>query len=97
MPVALPDGRKVLRRVRVELDEKTLQKIAARTGGRYFHAANADALEEVYEEIDRLERSEITELRYLQYTEHYAAWLGAGLGAAALSALLAGTLLRRFP
>ncbi|MBW2275544.1 MAG: VWA domain-containing protein [Deltaproteobacteria bacterium] len=97
IPVALPDGRRVLRRVRVELDEKTLQKIASRTGGRYFHAANVDALEEVYEEIDRLERSEITELRYLQYTEHYAAWVGAGLVAVVFSALLGGTVLRRFP
>lgn len=97
VPVQTRDGRTVLRKVQVELDEKTLQKIAARTGGRYFHAANAKALRGVYEEIDRLERSEIIEIRYLQFTEHYTRWVEASLGCVGLSLLLAGTVLRRFP
>jgi len=97
VPVRTRDGREVLRRVQVELDEKTLQEIAARTGGRYFHAANAKALEQVYEEIDRLERSEITEVRYLQYTEHYGDWVKASLVCVVLAGVLGGTLLRRYP
>ncbi len=97
VPVRTRDGRTVLRRVQVELDEKTLQEIAARTDGRYFHAANADSLRRVYEEIDRLERTEIVEIRYLQFTEHYTRWVEASLGCVGLSVLLAGTLLRRYP
>jgi Ca-activated chloride channel family protein len=97
VPVKTPDGRTVLRRVRVELDEKTLQEIAARTGGRYFHASSSQGLEEVYREIDELERTEITEVRYLQYSEHYDAWVSGALLCIALSALSGSSVLRRFP
>ena len=90
-------GRQVLRQAFVELDERTLQSIAERTGGRYFHADNLDGLSEIYEEIDALERSKIVELRYMQYDEYYGRFaLAAGLSIV-LAALLAGSLLRRLP
>ncbi len=97
VPVRTSDGRTVLRRVRVELDEKTLQEIAVRTGGRYFHAASSKGLEEVYREIDELERTEITEVRYLQYSEHYDVWVASSLFCVALAGLLGSGVLRRFP
>ena len=97
VPVAGPGGRVFLRRMRVELDEKTLRAIADRTGGRYFHAANAEALAEVYAEIDRLERSEITEVRYLQYTEHYAPWTATAVACIGLAGVAGGTWFRRLP
>jgi len=98
-PVPVPGrgGRVVLQRAYVEIDEETLRKIAERTGGRYFHAANAEALADVIEEIDRLERSEITEIRYLEYEHHYAGFVSAALILIAASALLSGTVLRRLP
>ena len=97
VPVQGPGGRVVLQRAYVEIDEDTLRAIAERTGGRYFHAANALALEEVIEEIDRLERSEIAEIRYLEYEHHYAGFVGVALVLIAASALLSGTFLRRLP
>ncbi len=97
IPVQRADGRTYLRRVRVELDEKTLEAIAERTGGRYFRADSATSLAEVYAEIDRLERREITEVRYLQYAEHYAGFAVASLVCVALAGLASGTLFRRLP
>ncbi len=97
VPVMLPGGRQVLRQAMVEIDEETLREIAARTGGRYFHAAGADALAGVIEEIDRLERSEVTEIRYLVYEYHYAAWVGLGGALILIATGLSGTLLRRLP
>ena len=97
MPVRTASGRTVLRPTPVEIDEDTLKRIAKRTGGRYFNARDADALTETYAEIDRLERSEITEIRYLQYREHYAWFVVTGLVLVLLSSLGAGTLLRRLP
>lgn len=97
IPVQGPDGREYLRRVYVDIDEDTMKRIAEATGGRYFHARDADALASVYAEIDKLERSEITEVRYLQYREHYAALVEAGLGLVALAALASATFLRRLP
>jgi len=97
VPVTGRDGRQYLRRALVEMDEKTLQEIARRTGGRYFHARDAEGLVEVYREIDRLERTEITELRYMRYEEHYAGFVLAALCLIALAGLASGTLLRRLP
>ncbi len=97
IPVQGPDGREYLRRVYVDMDEDTMRKVAEATGGRYFHARNKDGLVEVYKEIDKLERTEITEVRYLQYREHFPALVEAGMGLIALAALAAATFLRRLP
>ena len=90
-------GQQVLRQAFVELDERTLQEIAERTGGRYFHADNLDALSEIYDEINSLERSEIVELRYMQYDEYYKEFAGAAGLSMLSAALLSGSLLRRLP
>jgi Ca-activated chloride channel family protein len=97
VPVQMPGGGVALRRAYVEIDEETLGQIAEKTGGRYFHAADAPALAEVVEEIGRLERSEIVEVRYLEYEEHYAALVWAALGMLVTSSLLSGSVLRRLP
>jgi Ca-activated chloride channel family protein len=97
VPVTTRGGRTTLRRSFVEIDERTLETIAERTGGRYFHASDADALARVVSEIDRLERTELTEERYLQYEEHFAAFASGALGLMASAVLLGGTLLRRLP
>ncbi len=87
----------MLQRAYVEIDERTLQAVAERTGGRYFHATNAEGLARVVEEIDGLERSEITEIRYLEYEEHYAGFVAAALLLMVSSGVLGGTFLRRLP
>ena len=65
--------------------------------GRYFHATDADGIREVLAEIDRLERSEVSEIRYLEYEYHYLPFVTAALAATALSLLLSGSWLRRLP
>ena len=53
--------------MKVEIDEKLLQTIANNSGGRYFRATSNQKLDEIYDEIDKLERSkiEVTEFRHL--------------------------------
>ena len=51
----------------------------------------------VIEEIDRLERSDISEVRYLQYEPHYAAFVIGAMVFMLTSSLLSGTWLRRLP
>ncbi len=97
VPFMMPGGRQVLRQSMVEIDEETLREIAARTGGRYFHATGANALAGVIEEIDRLERSDVTEVRYLVYEYHYAVWVGLGGALIFIATGLSGTVLRRLP
>ncbi len=43
----------------VQIDEELLQQIAALTGGQYFRATDNKKLKEVYEQIDKLEKSKI--------------------------------------
>ena len=90
-------GQTVLRQAFVELDEQSLQTLADETDGRYFHAEDAEALEEVYAEIDSLERSEIVEVRYMQYQELYGYFAGGAALLMAAAALLGQSLLRRLP
>ncbi len=73
--------------IEASLDEETLGKIAEITGGRYWRATSAEALESIYAEIDQMERSEAETVEYVQYTEN-GPWI-----ALAAALLLAGTML----
>jgi Ca-activated chloride channel family protein len=55
----------------VRIDESLLEDVASATGGRYFRARDAAALEQVYEQIDQLERSPVRAPRYRPYVEEY--------------------------
>ena len=90
-------GRKVLVRGSVKLDEETLKMLAETTGGRYFNATNTAALEEVYAEIDKLEKSETKGRRYTQYGELYRWALWPGLAAILLVVVLLATRFRSLP
>lgn len=81
----------------VKIDEDTLEKIAAKTGGRYFRATDLERLQGIYDEIDELERTEVTETRYLQYEEHFASFVVMGLGLISLASALAVSVFRKLP
>jgi Ca-activated chloride channel family protein len=55
--------------IRATLDEETLAEMAETTGGRSFRANNSETLQEVYAQIDELERTEIEQQRYSDYRE----------------------------
>ncbi len=64
------------RRVRTQtmIDETLLKMIAKETGGKYFRAQNEKALEEIYKEIDKLEKTDIKTMIYLRHTDWFM-WL----------------------
>ena len=53
----------------VRIDEPLLSDVAKTTGGRYYRARDAAALERIYEEINRLEREPVRTRSYVRYTE----------------------------
>jgi Ca-activated chloride channel family protein len=53
----------------VKIDEDLLRNVAAFTGGRYFRARDAAALERIYSQINRLERVPVQTRSYVRYTE----------------------------
>ena len=97
VPVRATDGRVVLQRMRVFIDERTLTDIATTTGGRYFRATDTDALKEIYGEINRLEKSANVVENYQQYAERFAWFLIPALGLLLLEILLINTRLRTIP
>ena len=88
-PVQTPFGTQI-QQIKVEIDERLLSTIANSTGGKYFRATSNQKLDEIYQEIDQLERSkiEVTEFRRL-HEEFYplVAW--------ALALLLLEFILRK--
>jgi Ca-activated chloride channel family protein len=80
-----------------EVDEATLREVAGKTGGRYFRAADAEALRSIYEAISELERTEIEETSYVDVDERYHWFLWPALGVLLLNILLVNTRLRRVP
>ena len=97
MPAKDRRGRTVFVRAEVNIDEKTLRMIAQETGGLYFRATDAENLANIYRQIDKLERTEIAEIRYMDYHEWYPAFAWAALSCITCSTLLSSTLLRRLP
>ena len=63
----------------VEIDDSLLTDVARMTGGRYFRATNAQALDEITREIDRLERTPARTHTYTRYTELFRYPLAAAV------------------
>ena len=81
----------------VEIDEKTLEGIAERTGGRYFRATDNDKLQSIYDEINQLEKSKVEVTDYTVYHERFLALLLAGLGVLLLEFVFSNIILKRIP
>lgn len=80
-----------------QMDTKTLQTIAAATGGTFYQAASKTKLEEIYSDIDTLEKSKLKVSNYDKYYEAYQPFALTALLCFALEILLRLTLLRRLP
>jgi len=72
-PARLPVDDPVLGRryvtIDASVDETTLEEIAKITGGRFFRATSPEALESIYHEIDRMERTDAETVEYVEYDE----------------------------
>jgi Ca-activated chloride channel family protein len=79
------------------VDGATLRLLAEETGGMFRIAEDAEALRQVYAEIDKLEKSEISSARYTDYREAFTPFALASLALIALELSLACTVFRRIP
>lgn len=81
----------------VEIDEALLRRIAMLTGGEYFRAVDDNALAEIYERINTLEKSEVQVTNYTSYEELYMLWLVAALLLLAGEFIIERVVLNRLP
>ena len=95
-PVAIRNGKIQYSRIQVEIDEKLLKEIAQGTGGKYFRATNNKKLEEIYAEINLLEKTEIEEFKYYNYEEKFRPLVLWALALLVFEFLLRHTLLKSF-
>ena len=83
--------------VPVEIDEKTLTQIAGITEGNYFRATSNSKLKEVYEEIDKLEKTKLNVKQYSKRQEEYQWFALAAFFCVLLEVLLRNTVLKKIP
>jgi Ca-activated chloride channel homolog len=91
-----PNGGFLFKMMPVKIDEQLMKDIAKKTGGKYFRAQNNASLETIYREINKLEKTEIDELKYVNYDEKFRplVWL-AGL-LLIIEIILRNTIFRSF-
>ncbi len=95
-PVQTPFGVQI-RDVEVKIDEQTLQEIARLTEGNYFRATNNDKLVQIYEQIDKLERSKIEVKEYSKKDEEFGKFAIAAAALLAAGLFLRLTIFRNIP
>jgi Ca-activated chloride channel family protein len=96
-PQATPYGGVQVGMMKVEIDEQSLTQIAQMTGGLYFRATNNSALKNIYEEIDKMEKTKMSVQEYNQKKEGYFLFAAIGLLCFLLEILLRYTLLKNIP
>lgn len=79
----------------VEIDEQVLREIASTAGGEYFRATSNSKLKEVYEEIDKLEKTKLNVREFSTKEEEYQPFALVALIAVILELALRATILRR--
>ena len=96
-PVGLDNnGKFSYANIQVEIDENLLIEIADMTGGKYFRATNNEKLEEIYNEINKLETSDIEEIRYYNHQEKYRIYILLAIFFLTIELILKHTLFRSF-
>lgn len=73
--IPLPRGYEHYPQRLFQLDENILQYIAQKANGLYFRATDNQKLQEIYNEINQLEKSEINEIKYYTYDEYFRTFL----------------------
>lgn len=82
---------------RAEIDEETLQRVAAASGGKFYRARDLETLDAVYGEIDQLEKTEIEVEQFTSYEETAKPWIIAGVLLLALEQMLGLSKIGRLP
>ncbi len=93
-PVPSPFGGVVYQKLKVDIDEPLLKKIASETGGSYFRATDNKKLKEIYERIDQMEKAKIDVTQYRRKTEYFLPFALIALGLLLVEYILKNTLFK---
>ncbi len=93
-PVQTPFGGIQYQQIQVTINEPLLQQIADETGGKYYRATSNEKLEQIYEEIDQLERSKIEINEFTRVHEEFLPFVLMGLALLLLGFILKNTIFK---
>ncbi|MFT3754027.1 MAG: VWA domain-containing protein [Paludibacter sp.] len=96
VPVQTPIGIQY-QQMQSEFDEKSLQDIAAMTGGKYFRATDNSKLRKIYQEIDQLEKTKINVREYSKKEEQFYVFSFLAFVFLGLEVVLRNTYFRKIP
>jgi Ca-activated chloride channel homolog len=91
-----PSGKLLYQMMNVEIDEGLMKEIAKKTDGIYYRATSNEKLQDIYDNINKLEKTEIKEKKYTNYNELFRPLLLAACGLLLIEVLLKNTILRGF-
>jgi Ca-activated chloride channel family protein len=89
-----PDGRFAFDYTEVRIDEDLLKQISTMTGGQYFRATNNEALAEIYNKIDEMEKTLFETTEFKKKNEEFWFFVCVALILFCLEWLLRNTLMR---
>lgn len=96
VPVAqLPNGEVYSQQVDDTVDPTTLKQIARETGGIFYHATSRSSLKQVYDDIDKLEKSKLKVNNHNMHYEAYQPFAIAALILLLLEILLRNTIFKK--
>lgn len=90
-------GQVTMQQQKVNIDEGLLRQIAAETGGLYFRARDNNSLQNIYTEIDKLEKTKVDITALKRYTEQFLPFAIAAAFLIFLELLLRYTIFKKFP
>lgn len=96
-PVPNVFGRIELQKQKVEIDEATLNSIAELTGGKYFRATDNATLQNIFAEIDALEKTRMDVKMFSHTEDNYMLWAWLAFGLFALEMVLRRLFFRPIP
>jgi len=96
-PMQSEDGQVTVRRQKVNLNETLMRDIAAETGGLYFRARDNASLQNIYSEIDKLEKSTVQISSLKRFNEKYLPFAVAAAIFLLLELILRYTIFKKYP
>jgi Ca-activated chloride channel family protein len=90
-------GNVVYQNQRVHFNEAGLKEVARIADGEFFRATDTKSLEQIFGEIDKLEKTTVSVKKYQQYRDLFPGLIMAGCGLFIAQILLAQTIWKKLP
>lgn len=90
-------GNVVYQNQRVHFNEAGLKEVAKIADGQFYRATDTKSLEQIFADIDKLEKTTVAVKKYQQYRDLFPACIMAGLGLLLAQLLLSQTIWKKLP